>query len=99
MQKSESTSPSKATGSLHVKIVSPEKVLFEGEVERVAVPGISGSFEIYKDHAPIISSLARGKVVCDGDGFRVGVKSGFVEMSENNASICIEVDKEKEDGK
>ena len=94
MQKSESTNPSKAAGQLHVKIVSPEKVLFENDVERVLVPGVSGSFEIYKDHAPIISSLTEGKVICDdGSTFSVEAKSGFVEMSDNNASICIEVNK------
>lgn len=39
---------------LHLKIVSPEKVVFQGEVESVLVPGTLGSFEILKDHAPII---------------------------------------------
>ena len=47
---------------LQLKIVSPEKVVFQGEVESVLVPGTLGSFEILKDHAPIISSLEVGKV-------------------------------------
>lgn len=93
MQNSESTNSSKSPERLHVKIVSPESVLFESDVEKVGVPGISGSFEIYKDHAPIISSLTGGKVVCDGNKFSVDIKGGFVEMSDNKASICIEVNK------
>ena len=47
---------------LQLKIVSPEKIVFQGEVESVLVPGTLGSFEILKDHAPIISSLEVGKV-------------------------------------
>ena len=47
---------------LTLKIVSPERVEFDGEVESVLVPGTLGSFEILNDHAPIISSLEKGKV-------------------------------------
>ena len=47
---------------LKLKIVSPERVEFEGEVERVKVPGMMGNFEILTDHAPIISSLQKGIV-------------------------------------
>ena len=48
---------------LNLKIVSPEKIEFEGDVERVVVPGTMGSFEILQNHAPIISSLEKGDVV------------------------------------
>lgn len=48
--------------SLRLKIVSPEKVEFEGLVDSVLVPGTKGAFEILNNHAPIISSLQTGKV-------------------------------------
>ena len=41
---------------LRLKIVSPEKVIYDGEVESVKVPGTQGAFEILNNHAPIISS-------------------------------------------
>ena len=44
---------------LNLKIVSPEKVVFDGAVERVVVPGSLGSFEILTNHAPIISALQK----------------------------------------
>ena len=47
--------------SLRLKIVSPEKVEFEGLVDSVLVPGTKGAFEILNNHAPIISSLQTGK--------------------------------------
>ena len=42
---------------LNLRIVSPEKVVYDGRVMRVVVPGTLGEFEILENHAPIISSL------------------------------------------
>ncbi len=79
---------------LQLKIVSPEKVVFQGEVESVLVPGGTlGSFEILKDHAPIISSLEVGKVeYTTKEGKQVmNIKGGFVECKKNEVSLCVEV--------
>ena len=73
---------------LKVKIVSPERVEFDGQVERVKVPGTSGQFEILNDHAPIISTLQKG-VVEYGDQ-QLEVLGGFVSVQKNEVSICIE---------
>ena len=78
---------------LELKIVSPAKVEYQGMVEKVIVPGISGQFDILQDHAPIISSLSNGEVVYqDSDGEHVlNVIRGFVEVRKNNVDICVEV--------
>lgn len=79
--------------SLRLKIVSPEKVEFDGEVESVLVPGTKGSFEILTDHAPIISSLQPGVVeysLKDGKK-RLDITGGFVEVQKNKVSICAEI--------
>lgn len=79
--------------SLRLKIVSPEKVEFEGEVVSVLVPGTLGSFEILNDHAPIISSLQNGIVeYALKDGKRqLAVTGGFVEVQKNMINLCVEV--------
>ncbi len=74
---------------LKLKIVSPERVEFEGEVESVKVPGMRGSFEILKDHAPIISSLQKG--VVEYDGKQLSVTGGFVKVQKNEVSVCVEL--------
>ena len=51
---------------LKLKIVSPERIEFTGEVDSVKVPGTMGNFEILTGHAPIISSLQKGIVEYDG---------------------------------
>ncbi len=74
---------------LKLKIVSPERVEFEGEVERVKVPGMMGNFEILNDHAPIISSLVKG--VVEYDGKQLPITGGFVAVQKNEVAVCVEV--------
>lgn len=47
---------------MNIKILTPETVVFEGEVDSVLLPGKSGEFHIMKNHAAIVSSLGFGKV-------------------------------------
>lgn len=79
--------------SLNLKIVSPEKVVYDGTVERVVVPGTSGEFEILVNHAPIISTLEKGRLVFhDSEGqHELMVNGGFVEVQKNNVNICVEL--------
>ena len=43
---------------MYLEVITPEAVLFKGEVSSVVLPGRDGLFQILKDHAPIISSFA-----------------------------------------
>ena len=78
---------------LKLKIVSPEKIVFQGEVESVLVPGTLGSFEILNDHAPIISALEIGKgEYTTKEGKQVmNIQGGFVDCKKNEVSLCVEV--------
>ena len=49
---------------LKLRIVSPEKIVYDGDAESVKVPGTLGSFEILSDHAPIITDKRTGRI-CD----------------------------------
>ena len=73
---------------LKLKMVSPEKVEFSGEVESVKVPGTMGQFEILTDHAPIISTLQKG--IVEYGGKQLAILGGFVEVQKNEISLCIE---------
>ena len=79
--------------SLNLRIVSPEKVEFEGMVDRVVVPGTSGEFEILVNHAPIISTLNSGRIAFfDSEGeHEVATTGGFVEVQKNNVNVCVEL--------
>lgn len=79
--------------TLNLKIISPEKVVFDGMVERIVVPGTSGEFEILPNHAPIISTLERGTIVYhDSQGMHdMAISGGFVEVQKNNVNVCVEL--------
>jgi F-type H+-transporting ATPase subunit epsilon len=78
---------------LQLKIVSPEKIEFDGAVESVLVPGSMGQFEILKDHAPIISTLQKGTVefVTAEGKTSIEIQGGFVEVQKNVVSVCAEM--------
>ncbi len=79
---------------LKLKIVSPERIEFDGEVESVLVPGSQGEFEILNDHAPIISTLDKGVVEYGlpmGEKVQLEILGGFVEVQQNEVSLCVEV--------
>ena len=80
---------------LQLRIVSPEKVEYDGVVESVLVPGTAGQFEILNDHAPIISTLQKGAVEYDTKEGKVSLNilGGFVEVQKNVVSLCVEIDK------
>lgn len=52
---------------MYLEIITPEATLFSGEVTSVAVPGVSGEFEMLNNHAPIVSLLKEGSVKIYGD--------------------------------
>ena len=47
---------------MNIKILTPEFVVFDGEVDSVLLPGNNGDFQILKSHAAIVSSLVNGKI-------------------------------------
>ncbi len=74
---------------MKVTILSPEKILYTGEAESVAVPGTKGRFEVLRNHAPIISTLRQGTVAVNGASpFTLEVVGGFVEVARNEVTVC-----------
>ncbi len=78
---------------LKLKIVSPERIEYDGEAQSVKVPGMLGNFEILVNHAPIISSLIDGLVeyvTAKGEKATLAVTGGFVSVQKNEVSLCVE---------
>jgi len=47
---------------MYLEVITPEEVLFKGEVSSVQLPGKDGLFQILNDHAPLVATLAAGTV-------------------------------------
>ena len=77
---------------MNLEILTPDKKVFEGEVTAVTVPGTSGSFQILRDHAPIISTLEDGQVIVkEAKGENIyNIKGGVVEVLGNKIIVLAE---------
>jgi F-type H+-transporting ATPase subunit epsilon len=75
---------------MYLEIITPEKKLFAGEIKLVKVPGSKGSFEILKNHAPIISTLEKGTVSPVGAETIFNIGGGVIEAKENKIILLAE---------
>jgi len=75
-----------------LNILTPDKLVYDGDVTSVTVPGSNGSFQILKNHAPIISSLTDGDVIIKVNNQEeiIGIKGGVVEVLNNKIVILAE---------
>ena len=71
------------------ELVSPEKLLFSGEVEAVTAPGTEGEFTVLKDHAAFLTTLRPGRVAIKGGGADedLYVRGGFADVSPDGFTI------------
>jgi F-type H+-transporting ATPase subunit epsilon len=78
---------------MYLEIITPDKKVFEGEVNLVNVPGSKGNFTMLKNHAPIISTLEKGVITVksiSGKEHQFNVNGGVVENAGNKIIILVE---------
>lgn len=77
---------------MNLEILTPDKLVFEGEVNSISLPGTLGSFEILNHHAPIISTLEDGKLIVRGSGKEdvYLIHGGVVEANNNKVVVLAE---------
>ena len=74
-----------------LEIVTPEASIFEGEVESVTVPGVTGEFQMLNNHAPIVSLLQEGKIKIQGNlKFEEEYQSRFTSLDKNTSVLPIQ---------
>jgi F-type H+-transporting ATPase subunit epsilon len=75
------------------ELVSPERVLFSGNVDAVILPGTEGEMTVLANHAPVLTALKTGfLVVTDspGTGRRILVRGGFAEINASGLTVLAE---------
>jgi len=77
---------------MKLTIITPDKPVYDGEVTSVTVPGSAGSFEVLKDHAPIVSTLEDGKVIIRTGKSEeiIQIIGGVVEVIHNKIIVLAE---------
>ena len=79
--------------TLHFELVSPEKLVFSGEVDQVDVPGAEGDFGVLANHAPFVTTLRPGilTVFSGGNAQKIVVLGGFAEVSAQGLTVLADV--------
>lgn len=78
---------------MKIEIITPESKVYDGEIKSIRVPGKKGSFQVLKDHAPIISTLEEGTVfITDNDGKEIiyEISGGVIEVKMNKIILLTE---------
>lgn len=79
--------------TLHVELVSADRVVWSGEATRVIARTIAGDVGVLPGHAPLLSVLAEGVVDIQsdqGETWIAAVADGFLSVANNRVSILSE---------
>ena len=78
--------------TFHFELVSPERLVFAGEVRQVDVPGEEGEFGVLAGHAPYTATLKPGvlTIYCNGGPQRIVVRGGLAEMGGAGLTVLAE---------
>ena len=85
---------------LKLKIVTPEKILFEKRVSQVSISTVMGEVTILPNHIPLVSQLASGEVVVNANGDEedlMAISGGFVEVLPDQVVILADTAERAED--
>src|SRR6478736_8433620 len=79
--------------TFHFDLVSPEKLLFSGEVDQVDVPGSEGDFGVLAGHAPLVTTLRPGILTMyrESGQLRVVVDGGFAEVGPSGLTVLADM--------
>lgn len=76
--------------NLYLEIITPAKIIFKGNIESVTIPGVEGSFQVLKNHAPLISVFEIGlvKIKIDQNTTKYyATGGGTIEVLNNNVLV------------
>jgi F-type H+-transporting ATPase subunit epsilon len=79
-----------------LEILTPTGKSYSGEAAGVQLPGLTGSFEVLNNHAPLVSALKAGKLKIlleKNQQSYFEIESGFVEVLNNKVTVMVESSK------
>lgn len=79
--------------TIHVEIVTPERMLLSADVDMVTLPGSDGQMGILRGHAPLLSTLDIGEIILHtgSDAQHIAVGGGVVEVRPDKVTILADI--------
>jgi F-type H+-transporting ATPase subunit epsilon len=78
---------------MNISVLTADQSVFEGAITSVKVPGVSGEFQVLRNHAPIVAALQEGKVTIQKEGgerMAFTIEKGFIEVLNNEVSLLVQ---------
>ncbi|GAC1684106.1 MAG: hypothetical protein NVS9B3_02170 [Gemmatimonadaceae bacterium] len=75
---------------LKVSVISPERMLFEGEAPSVVAPAFDGEVGILTGHAPMMTLLGKGTLRIGGGEQKFAVDGGFLQVVDDVVRVVTE---------
>lgn len=77
---------------LRVAVITPERVVYEGEADQVIAPAFDGELGILRGHAPMMTLLGGGSLRVERDGVteRFRVEGGFLQVADDVVTVLSE---------
>jgi|SRR5262245_5923777 len=79
--------------TFHFDLVSPEKLVFSGDVDQVDVPGSEGDFGVLAGHAPFVTTVRPGILTLhqEGGALQIVVNGGFAEVNPEGLTVLADM--------
>lgn len=75
---------------LKVKVIDPDKIVFEGVAEHVMAPGVKSMLGIFPTHTPLFAELKRGEILIKGEkDTTIALVSGIIRVVNDEVTILI----------
>jgi len=77
---------------LFCRVITPEKVIYDGEADLVVVRIADGDIGVMRDHAPVVSTVEprEVRITQDDERYVFATSEGFFKISENLVQILVE---------
>lgn len=85
--------------AVNVEVITPQQVVYSGEVDMISVPGADGMMGIMRGHAPLISTLDIGELILHegSDQSFIAISGGIVEVRPDKVTVLADVGESAED--
>ncbi len=72
-------------------IITPEKTIFDGNVQKALFPGSTGAFQVLKNHAPLVSTLQKGSIFYSDEqqDYTLAIEKGLVAINNNKITVLL----------
>ncbi len=79
--------------TLHLEIVTPEKLAYSAEVESVVIPAVEGEIGVLPMHIPLMTQIHAGELVITKGGHKeyLAVGEGFATVTQTRVNILTDM--------